>query len=525
MKYIPFFLAFFLLFACGENEESNQKSFLNDNKIKASEKIKRIIIDDNLKNLGLNKNEIEFINSFYATRNFNPLFTTDSSLTRKGQKIQEEIENSIYYGVPNQRLNPINSELHPYEKEVLMLVNLSVLVNDLNYGFFDFNSKKIKNKTTFPSSEFTKQINQLDSISISKLLLKQGPNDTNYRFLVKHLYDFCKIHKPDTTHFNLKTAKEDTVNVLGKIKSVLVAKNYIQVNSDSSQVIEALKKYQLENGIAPDASLGYNTVKALNESNYDKILRASIALDRIRSQDKKPSKYVRINLPEFKLYFFTDDSLRSEHRIIIGKVSNQTPELISSINRITCFPYWRVPYSIASKEILPDLKRDKNYLAKHHYKLYSKEIEVDPTTINWQKYNSSFPFQVVQQPGKWNSLGLVKFEFNNSHSVYVHDTPNRNLFKNAFRSYSHGCMRCEFPQELAKTMLKYDSIGRSKPLTAEKFDSIMRLEKNYTIPLKTSVPIFIEYQSVVAYRDRIVFYIDLYGRDKELMAILKKEWS
>jgi murein L,D-transpeptidase YcbB/YkuD len=152
--------------------------------------------------------------------------------------------------------------------------------------------------------------------------------------------------------------------------------------------------------------------------------------------------------------------------------------------------------------------------------LYAKEKEVDPTIINWSKY-SSFPFQVVQQPGKWNSLGLVKFEFNNSHSVYVHDTPSRGLFNNSFRSYSHGCMRCQYPQELAKTILKYDSIGRKEPITSEVFDSIMKFERNYPIPLKNSVPIFIEYQSVVAYRDRMVFYIDLYNREKELVGKLK----
>jgi murein L,D-transpeptidase YcbB/YkuD len=83
-------------------------------------------------------------------------------------------------------------------------------------------------------------------------------------------------------------------------------------------------------------------------------------------------------------------------------------------------------------------------------------------------------------------------------------------------------MRCQYPQELAKTILKYDSIGRKEPITGEVFDSIMKLERNYPIPLKSSVPIFIEYQSVVAYRDRMVFYIDLYNREKELVAILKK---
>jgi len=521
MKIIHLFLIIFLLTACSENQVEVEKNFLKDKQLSAKEKMQRIITDSYLSSLGISENVSSNIIKFYTQRGFKPVFANDSTISKKGLKLQEEINQSLYYGIPNQRIKSIKESLHPLEKEALMLANFAVIVNDLNAGFFDFTTKKIKEISAISHQEMRLKIKELDTISGTKLLLKQGPADTNYRFLAKHLYYYCKKYTVDTSSFTLKTEKEDSIDVLGRVKKVLVSKKYLSEEADSALIIETLKAFQLENGIGADAKLGFNTVKALNESTCDKVLRASLALDKLRSQVKKPSKHVRINLPEFKLYFFSDDTLRSEHRIIIGKVTNQTPELVSNINRITCFPYWRVPYSIASKEILPDLKRNKNYLAKHHYKLFAKEKEVDPTTINWSKY-SSFPFQVVQQPGKWNSLGLVKFEFNNSHSVYVHDTPSRGLFNNSFRSYSHGCMRCQYPQELAKTILKYDSIGRKEPITSEVFDSIIKLERNYPIPLKNSVPIFIEYQSVVAYRDRMVFYIDLYNREKELVAVLKK---
>ena len=520
MKIIPYFLIIFLLLACSESQVEVEKNFLKDKKLSATAKMKQIITDSYLSSLGISEKVSATIIKFYTDRGFKPVFATDSTISKKGLKLQEEINQSLYYGIPNQRIKPTRENLHPLEKEALMLANFAVIVNDLNAGFFDFTTKKVKEISAISHQEMRLKIKELDTISVTKLLLKQGPADTNYRFLAKHLYNYCKKHTVDTTSFTLKTEKEDSIDVLGRIKKVLISKKYLSEEADSTLIIETLKAFQLENGIGADAKLGFNTVKALNESTYDKVLRASLALDKLRSQAKKPSKHVRINLPEFRLYFFSDDTLRSEHRIIIGKVTNQTPELVSNINRITCFPYWRVPYSIASKEILPDLKRNKNYLAKHHYKLYAKEKEVDPTTINWSKY-SSFPFQVVQQPGKWNSLGLVKFEFNNSHSVYVHDSPSRGLFNNSFRSYSHGCMRCQYPQELAKTILKYDSIGRKKPITSEVFDSIMKLERNYPIPLKNSVPIFIEYQSVVAYRDRMVFYLDLYNLEKELVGKLK----
>lgn len=520
MKIIHFFFLILLLSACSENQVKDKVNFLQDKKISVSEKIKRIATDTYLSSFGIPEKVSKNLIQYYKERGFKPVFATDSTISKIGIKLQNELNQPLHYGIPNQRVKQIKKNLHPLEKEVLILANLSVLMNDLNVGFFDFTTKKVKEISPIPYQVLRLKIKELDTISVTKLLLKQGPADTNYRFLATRLYDYCEKYKVDTTSFTLKTEKEDSIDVLGRIKKVLVSKKYLSVEADSTAIIENLKVFQLENGIGADAKLGFNTVKALNESTYDKVLRASLALDKLRSQTKKPSKHIRINLPEFRLYFFSDDTLRSENRIIIGKVTNQTPELVSNINRITCFPFWRVPYSIASKEILPNLKRNKNYLAKHHYKLYAKEKEVDPTTINWSKY-SSFPFQVVQDPGQWNSLGLVKFEFNNSYSVYVHDTPSRGLFNSSFRSYSHGCMRCQYPQELAKTILKYDSIGRKEPITGEIFDSIIKLESNYPIPLKKPVPIFIEYQSVVAYRDRMVFYIDLYNREKELVGKLK----
>ncbi len=522
MKIITLFFAIFLLFACSDQGATIEKNFLDDKSISVSKKIKQITETDYLKQLGCSELEITWIQKYYQSRAFKPLFSNDSTMNERGIKLTEQLEQSLYYGVPQKRILKIKKELHSLEKEVLLSANFAVLLEDLNRGSFSFETKKFKERTPVELSYFKKQVQQLDTISFSKLLLKQGPKDTNYRFLAKHTFDFCQKRTLDTTVFKLKTAKDDSIDVLGRVKEVLVSKHYLTETADSSQIVEQLKVFQLENGLADDGKLGKNTVKALNESNYNKVIRATIAMERLRSKTDSIHRYVRINLPEFKLYFFCDDTLRSEHRIIIGKETNQTPELVSKINRITCFPFWRVPASIASKEILPDLKRNSNYLVSHHYKLYSRDKEVNSTAINWKKY-SSFPFTVVQQPGIWNSLGLVKFEFNNSHSVYVHDTPTRGLFRNAFRSYSHGCMRCEHPQELAKVMLKYDSIGRKEAFTSEKFDSLMNLKTNYSIGLKIPIPILIQYQTVVAYRDRMVFYFDLYNREEELVAIFRKD--
>jgi murein L,D-transpeptidase YcbB/YkuD len=291
---------------------------------------------------------------------------------------------------------------------------------------------------------------------------------------------------------------------------------------DSLEVSKKLKLFQLENGLTNDGKLGENTIYALNESTYEKLLRASLSLDRFRSATKNPKKFVRVNIPEFKLYFYADDTLRNIHRIIVGKQTNPTPQLESKIHRIICHPYWKVPQSIANKEILPAQKANRNYLTKNHYKIYKgQNQEVDPYSVNWGG-RSSMPYTVIQQPGSHNSLGIIKFEFNNSFSVYVHDTPKKSLFNTIFRSYSHGCMRCEKPVELAKAMLTYDSIPRKRnPYKADTLDTLLSQINHLSIRLLEPIPIYVVYETVAAERNSLIFHLDLYRREEELVKLLK----
>jgi murein L,D-transpeptidase YcbB/YkuD len=303
----------------------------------------------------------------------------------------------------------------------------------------------------------------------------------------------------------------------------LVSKKYISEQADSLAIREALRQFQKNNGLTSDGKIGDATVNALSESSLARSLRGAIALDRLRQRNDTLEKYIRINIPSFELFYFASDTLRSHHRIILGKVSNQTPTLQSKINRIICYPFWKVPSSIAQKEVLPALKANRNYLTRNHMKIFkAKEVEVNPDKINWKKIkDNTFPYTVIQQPGPDNSLGIIKFEFPNLFSVYVHDTPSKGLFNQSYRSYSHGCMRCERPVELAKVMLQYDSLGKKgNPMTGDSLDSLLSLQINHPLRLLSPVPIFVEYQTVVADRQGIYFHHDLYSRETSLVKIL-----
>src|SRR5690606_5582594 len=187
-----------------------------------------------------------------------------------------------------------------------------------------------------------------------------------------------------------------------------------------------------------DGIIGENTAEILGESDYSKILRTCLNLEKIRNQEKFPSSFVWINIPSFTLSYFYEDTLRSKNRVVVGTYKNQTPTLKSSIHSIVALPYWNVPYSIASKEILPAVQRNVAFLARNNMKVFQQKKELDPQKINWKKYSEkSFPFQIRQEPGPNNSLGIIKFEFHNKYSVYVHDSPAKSLFGTIHRSYSH----------------------------------------------------------------------------------------
>ena len=520
--YLIFFL--FLLFSCNDNKPVIQKNFLADQHISLKEKIQRILRPEYLTHLHIDSSLHKGLRRFYAAHKFHPLLVSDSVFTEHGKQLKQSLDQCIRFGIPATRLVSMDRKIHLLEQEVVLMSNLAIIQYDLNHGFIDFEKKSLR-----PTNIDFKGLNHLWEQSKSRefdsVILNQGPLDTNYRFMAQHFFHFCDTAFLDAETFSITTEKENLSASFSEMRAALISKNYITEQSDSLSTRAALKLFQHDNFLSTDGKIGESSAKALSESSLARSLRGAIALDRLRQRPNKLTKFIRINIPSFELFYFANDSLKSHHRIIVGKVTNQTPTLTSTINRIVCFPFWKVPSSIAKKEIGPALKANRNYLEKNHMKIYSgKDKEVNPNNVNWKKIReNTFPYSVIQQPGSHNSLGIIKFEFPNPFSVYVHDTPSKNLFNQTYRSYSHGCMRCENPIDLAKVMLQYDSLGKkSNPITADSLDSLLSMQMNHPLRLMNPVPIFVEYQTVVADRQGIYFHHDLYSKETSLVKILLK---
>ena len=175
-------------------------------------------------------------------------------------------------------------------------------------------------------------------------------------------------------------------------------------------------------------------------------------------------------------------------------------------------PTWTVPPTVLREDILPEVRRNPAYLASRHIDVFdSRGAGVDPATANWSGRNP--PYRLVQRPGPDNALGRVKFMFPNEHSVYLHDTPSRDLFSRDSRAFSSGCIRVENPFELAEQLL--GSQGR------ERLDAIVASGRTETVFLEKPIPIMLLYWTAEPdATGRVSFLPDVYARDAAVIAAL-----
>ena len=216
---------------------------------------------------------------------------------------------------------------------------------------------------------------------------------------------------------------------------------------------------------------------------------------------EKDTNYILVNIPEYKMHVFDSGRLQFDMNVIVGTSANSTVIFTGKLKYIVFSPYWNVPESIVKKEILPAIQKNPDYLVKNHMEIYGKPGPVP---------------NIRQKPGGANSLGLVKFLFPNNYNIYFHDTPNRELFTQSSRSFSHGCIRLGEPKKFAQYLLRSDTSW-----TEMKIDSAMHQPKEKWVTLSKGIPVFITYFTAwVDKNGQLNFRKDIYGHDEKMAAKL-----
>jgi murein L,D-transpeptidase YcbB/YkuD len=230
-----------------------------------------------------------------------------------------------------------------------------------------------------------------------------------------------------------------------------------------------------------------------------------------------------VNIPGYQLQLKDNDTVIIASKVVVGKPNTRTPQLTSVITDMITYPKWHIPNSIIAKEILPALKKDVGYLAKKGYSLADYQgNEIDPATVKWSQYEKEIPYRVIQGSGDDNALGVIKFNFPNKFSVYLHDTNQRHLFSKDKRALSHGCVRVESWDTLATYLLLQDSV-HEKAVPIDSMQTWLALKEKHVIPLRNRVPLYIRYFTCEGVDGALVFHDDVYGEDRSIREKYFKE--
>lgn len=234
----------------------------------------------------------------------------------------------------------------------------------------------------------------------------------------------------------------------------------VPLKSDStlydSILLEDVKKFQRQYGLADDGVIGKHTIESFNYSPEYHVQKIVANLERYRwLPDDWSSEFILINIPAFELALFKQDSLVMKMKTIVGRPERKTPVFSNDIHYLILNPSWTVPPTILKEDVLPAVKRNVKYLERNNIRVFNRKgEEVDATLLPWATYTErNFPFQLRQDPGPNNSLGLIKFQLTNNFKVFLHDTNHRGLFHQTNRALSSGCIRIEHPLLLAQYLL------------------------------------------------------------------------
>jgi len=285
----------------------------------------------------------------------------------------------------------------------------------------------------------------------------------------------------------------------------------------------ALLAYQTRNGIEVDGAMGSKALEALNtpiKTRIDQIL-ANMERWRHMPDDFPPDRYTLVNIPNATIDITEDGKPIYHGIVIVGRVDRKTPFIQSQVRSMIINPAWHVPTKIARKDILPKLRKDPHYLEKMGFVIRGSEDDPHGDTIDWSTMKErEFNFRLRQSPGDMNSLGRLKFDFDNDFAVYMHGTPHQELFKKNERSLSSGCVRLHDPTQVAEIILSHNK----NAMNAEQIEEAIQSNETHWIGITKPMPLYVVYWSVfVDDADAVNFRKDIYDYDGFLMQAMRSE--
>ena len=331
------------------------------------------------------------------------------------------------------------------------------------------------------------------------------PLPGQYNRLKFHLKRYRQLEK-EGSWLPIRTDRKkyvagDTAIVISSIRKKLFQLGDLKVDNGSSvfdaNLMEGVKNFQYRYGMKEDGVIGPGVIREMNKPISYRIRQILVNMERTRWMGSDPKgDHLVVNIPQFQLTVYDNDKVSWSCRVVVGKEANKTAIFQGTLKYIVFSPSWNVPPGIMVKEILPELRKNPNYLERLDMEWHGDGIR--------------------QRPGPSNALGKVKFLFPNSFNMYLHDTPAKFMFNQEKRAFSHGCIRVSEPRKLAIHLLQEDPAWPES-----RIDSAMNARQEKYVTLKKTVPVSIVYFTAWAdEKGRIHFRDDIYNRDERLIDMI-----
>jgi murein L,D-transpeptidase YcbB/YkuD len=462
----------------------------------------------------------KLLETFYQIRNFNPAWIENYNTTDQFNIFYNFLDSAKYYGFPLDYFNfkeikEIRQKIHSPEKEQ----NHTDLISlELSSTFSALKALIYLNQGISASDQGLNQsfleglpylLNEaVDQKNLKLKLQEVQPSIVQYH-KIKHSMSFFIDMNLSIKYTTPSFIDDKTLAKSLYYAGVIECPEFNSIHKKSDALYKLQDRYNLPHCSTLDRSTQEKLVMLLEQRYY----QACLNLHRLRKLNHSGENYLFVNIPEFKLQVIESNEIKQVFNVIVGKKHTPTPSFSSSLEKVVANPYWTVPKSIVNQEMVSRIRKDSTYLVRNGYFIINnKEERVPDSIIDWSKPDPlGNQYWIRQTHGLSNALGQVKFLFPNEHRVYLHDTPGKSLFKKANRTYSHGCIRLEHPDQLAQYLLDQNFSQNTIDI-----QTIIRANKHHVIELPQKIDIHIQYITCSAgNHSELEFLNDIYNLDQK----------
>ncbi len=485
----------------------------------------------------------EPLRAFYAARQFQPLWVDEHGPNEHAgdlKAIIRDAETSLRLpsplrGLPESRRTAAAADADGLaDLELAHTGALLMLARTLRSGAVSPASVDREYALTPPPFDPTATlISASDGATLRAHLARLEPQDPTYRGLETALAEARRLAAGVTAWPRLPDGPAlrpgESREMVPAVRKILSAWGDYHGSASASKLydgalVQAVRRFQARHGLEPDGVIGRQTRAALNVTPAERVRQIVINRERWRWMPRDlGDPHVLVNLAGFELQVIDSRRPPETMRVVVGQPFRRTPVFSDEITYLEFNPTWTVPKTIFAEDLLPKIRRNPAMLEAQGITVLARGTDgayaINPNSVDWNAVaGSGSPYRLRQAPGPKNPLGRVKFMFPNDFSVYLHDTPKRELFARSQRAFSSGCIRVEKPLELAEILL-----AGTPDWDRSRIDAVIERGKTRTVTLTQPVPIHLVYLTAWLGTDgELQFREDLYGRDSRLLQIIFK---